>query len=157
MEAIPELRMETEDRQSTEYEVHHQKLVNIHHLPSHASLRSDLIFPRGCVSNLSSLVKIPWLSPWRWVSAETTSIMCHAVLCTSQRNICAPCIWGGRGEGGALCMYTHTQIFVPTQFCIQSLISFRIVMPPAEMPQSSLVHVQIPNPSTLFSPKALIS
>ncbi|XP_059183747.1 amyloid beta (A4) precursor protein a isoform X3 [Centropristis striata] len=27
MEAIPELRMETEDRQSTEYEVHHQKLV----------------------------------------------------------------------------------------------------------------------------------
>uniref|UniRef100_A0AAQ5WZK4 Amyloid-beta A4 protein n=1 Tax=Amphiprion ocellaris TaxID=80972 RepID=A0AAQ5WZK4_AMPOC len=26
-EAIPELRMETEDRQSTEYEVHHQKLV----------------------------------------------------------------------------------------------------------------------------------
>lgn len=28
MEAIPELRMETEDRQSTEYEVHHQKLVN---------------------------------------------------------------------------------------------------------------------------------
>lgn len=28
MEAIPELRMETADRQSTEYEVHHQKLVN---------------------------------------------------------------------------------------------------------------------------------
>ncbi|XP_029030753.1 amyloid beta (A4) precursor protein a isoform X1 [Betta splendens] len=27
MEAYPELRMETEDRQSTEYEVHHQKLV----------------------------------------------------------------------------------------------------------------------------------
>uniref|UniRef100_H3DAM0 Amyloid-beta A4 protein n=1 Tax=Tetraodon nigroviridis TaxID=99883 RepID=H3DAM0_TETNG len=27
MEAVPELRMETEDRQSTEYEVHHQKLV----------------------------------------------------------------------------------------------------------------------------------
>ncbi|XP_051284193.1 amyloid beta (A4) precursor protein a isoform X2 [Dicentrarchus labrax] len=27
MEPIPELRMETEDRQSTEYEVHHQKLV----------------------------------------------------------------------------------------------------------------------------------
>ncbi|KAI4831672.1 hypothetical protein KUCAC02_001204 [Chaenocephalus aceratus] len=27
MEAMPELRMETEDRQSTEYEVHHQKLV----------------------------------------------------------------------------------------------------------------------------------
>ncbi|XP_037552597.1 amyloid beta (A4) precursor protein a [Nematolebias whitei] len=27
VEAIPELRMETEDRQSTEYEVHHQKLV----------------------------------------------------------------------------------------------------------------------------------
>uniref|UniRef100_A0A4W6G3C1 Amyloid-beta A4 protein n=1 Tax=Lates calcarifer TaxID=8187 RepID=A0A4W6G3C1_LATCA len=27
MEAIPEMRMETEDRQSTEYEVHHQKLV----------------------------------------------------------------------------------------------------------------------------------
>ncbi|KAM8872064.1 amyloid beta (A4) precursor protein a isoform 1-T1 [Synchiropus picturatus] len=27
MEALPELRMETEDRQSTEYEVHHQKLV----------------------------------------------------------------------------------------------------------------------------------
>ncbi|XP_038574583.1 amyloid beta (A4) precursor protein a isoform X2 [Micropterus salmoides] len=27
MEAIPALRMETEDRQSTEYEVHHQKLV----------------------------------------------------------------------------------------------------------------------------------
>uniref|UniRef100_A0A671X8J8 Amyloid-beta A4 protein n=1 Tax=Sparus aurata TaxID=8175 RepID=A0A671X8J8_SPAAU len=27
MEAIPELRMETEDRQSAEYEVHHQKLV----------------------------------------------------------------------------------------------------------------------------------
>ncbi|XP_041835162.1 amyloid beta (A4) precursor protein a isoform X2 [Melanotaenia boesemani] len=27
MEAIPKLRMETEDRQSTEYEVHHQKLV----------------------------------------------------------------------------------------------------------------------------------
>ncbi|KAM4602231.1 amyloid beta (A4) precursor protein a isoform 2-T2 [Polymixia lowei] len=27
MEAIPELRMETEDRQGTEYEVHHQKLV----------------------------------------------------------------------------------------------------------------------------------
>uniref|UniRef100_A0A8D3CFI8 Amyloid-beta A4 protein n=1 Tax=Scophthalmus maximus TaxID=52904 RepID=A0A8D3CFI8_SCOMX len=27
MEAFPELRMETEDRQSTEYEVHHQKLV----------------------------------------------------------------------------------------------------------------------------------
>ncbi|XP_017293232.1 amyloid beta (A4) precursor protein a isoform X2 [Kryptolebias marmoratus] len=27
MEAIPELRMETEERQSTEYEVHHQKLV----------------------------------------------------------------------------------------------------------------------------------
>ncbi|XP_072221758.1 amyloid beta (A4) precursor protein a isoform X2 [Leuresthes tenuis] len=27
MEAIPELRMEKEDRQSTEYEVHHQKLV----------------------------------------------------------------------------------------------------------------------------------
>ncbi|KAM7375094.1 hypothetical protein PAMA_014265 [Pampus argenteus] len=27
MEAIPELRMEMEDRQSTEYEVHHQKLV----------------------------------------------------------------------------------------------------------------------------------
>ncbi|XP_036947588.1 amyloid beta (A4) precursor protein a isoform X2 [Acanthopagrus latus] len=27
METIPELRMETEDRQSTEYEVHHQKLV----------------------------------------------------------------------------------------------------------------------------------
>ncbi|XP_071319960.1 amyloid beta (A4) precursor protein a isoform X2 [Trachinotus anak] len=27
MEAIPELRTETEDRQSTEYEVHHQKLV----------------------------------------------------------------------------------------------------------------------------------
>lgn len=28
MEAYPELRIETEDRQSTEYEVHHQKLVN---------------------------------------------------------------------------------------------------------------------------------
>nr|XP_043872399.1 amyloid-beta A4 protein isoform X3 [Solea senegalensis] len=27
MEAIPKIRMETEDRQSTEYEVHHQKLV----------------------------------------------------------------------------------------------------------------------------------
>lgn len=27
MDAIPELRMESEDRQSTEYEVHHQKLV----------------------------------------------------------------------------------------------------------------------------------
>uniref|UniRef100_A0A674MNX5 Amyloid-beta A4 protein n=1 Tax=Takifugu rubripes TaxID=31033 RepID=A0A674MNX5_TAKRU len=27
MEAIPDMRMETEDRQSTEYEVHHQKLV----------------------------------------------------------------------------------------------------------------------------------
>lgn len=27
MEAVPELRMDTEDRQSTEYEVHHQKLV----------------------------------------------------------------------------------------------------------------------------------
>ncbi|CAN9498268.1 unnamed protein product [Ophioblennius macclurei] len=27
MEAVPELRMETEDRQSAEYEVHHQKLV----------------------------------------------------------------------------------------------------------------------------------
>uniref|UniRef100_A0A3Q2PWS6 Amyloid-beta A4 protein n=1 Tax=Fundulus heteroclitus TaxID=8078 RepID=A0A3Q2PWS6_FUNHE len=27
MDAIPEMRMETEDRQSTEYEVHHQKLV----------------------------------------------------------------------------------------------------------------------------------
>ncbi|XP_062236469.1 amyloid beta (A4) precursor protein a isoform X3 [Platichthys flesus] len=27
MEAFPEMRMETEDRQSTEYEVHHQKLV----------------------------------------------------------------------------------------------------------------------------------
>ncbi|XP_034533393.1 amyloid beta (A4) precursor protein a isoform X2 [Notolabrus celidotus] len=27
MESVPELRMETEDRQSTEYEVHHQKLV----------------------------------------------------------------------------------------------------------------------------------
>ncbi|XP_068165754.1 amyloid beta (A4) precursor protein a isoform X2 [Antennarius striatus] len=27
MEAMPEMRMETEDRQSTEYEVHHQKLV----------------------------------------------------------------------------------------------------------------------------------
>lgn len=72
MEAIPELRMETEDRQSTEYEVHHQKLVNTHHLSWHTSLHSDLLFPRGCVSNLSSLVKIPRLSPWRWVSAETT-------------------------------------------------------------------------------------
>ncbi|XP_027862103.1 amyloid beta (A4) precursor protein a isoform X2 [Xiphophorus couchianus] len=27
MDAVPEMRMETEDRQSTEYEVHHQKLV----------------------------------------------------------------------------------------------------------------------------------
>lgn len=88
MEAVPELRMETEDRQSTEYEVHHQKLVNTHGLPSHTSLRSDLIFPRGCVSNLSSLVKIPRLSPWRWVSAETTSIMCHTLICSSQSNIC---------------------------------------------------------------------
>lgn len=57
MEAIPELRMETEDRQSTEYEVHHQKLVNTHDLPSHTSLYSDLTFPRGLVSRLSSLVK----------------------------------------------------------------------------------------------------
>jgi len=30
MESVPELRMETEDRQSAEYEVHHQKLVNKH-------------------------------------------------------------------------------------------------------------------------------
>lgn len=110
MEAIPELRMETEDRQSTEYEVHHQKLVNIHHLPSHASWCSDLIFPRGCVSNLSSLVKIPRLSPWRWVSVETTSIMCHAVLCTSQRNICALCIWGKKKT---VCVY----VFTHTDFC----------------------------------------
>lgn len=28
MEAFPELRKETEDGQGTEYEVHHQKLVN---------------------------------------------------------------------------------------------------------------------------------
>lgn len=57
MEAFPELRMETEDRQSTEYEVHHQKLVNTPNLPSHTSLHSDLTFPRGLVSRLSSLVK----------------------------------------------------------------------------------------------------
>lgn len=56
MEAIPDMRMETEDRQSTEYEVHHQKLVNTHKLPSYTSLDSDLTFPRGRVSSLSSLV-----------------------------------------------------------------------------------------------------
>lgn len=42
MEAVPDVRMETEDRQSTEYEVHHQKLVNTHNLPSYTSLDSDL-------------------------------------------------------------------------------------------------------------------
>lgn len=153
MEAIPELRMETEDRQSTEYEVHHQKLVNTHDLPSHTSLRSDLIFPRGCVSNLSSLVKIPRLSPWRWLSAETTSIMCRTLICSSQRNICAPCIWKY-----IYIFLGELQTCVPTQFCIQSLIWFRIVMPPAQTPQSCLRHIQIQNPSTLLlSPKALIS
>lgn len=71
MEPVPELRMETEDRQITEYEVHHQKLVNTSDSPSHTSLHSDLIFPRGHVSDLSSFVKIPRLSPWK-PSAETT-------------------------------------------------------------------------------------
>lgn len=73
-----------------------------------------------------------------------------------EEHLCTVYLGGGEKKL-CVCMYTHTQIFVPTQFCIQSLISFRIVMPPAQMPQSSLVQVQIPNPSTLFSPKALIS
>lgn len=48
MEAIPKLRMETEDRQSTEYEVHHQKLVKAH--SGFISFR----YTRICVSTLSS-------------------------------------------------------------------------------------------------------
>lgn len=32
MVAVPELRMESGDRQSTEYEVHHQKLVKLSHI-----------------------------------------------------------------------------------------------------------------------------
>nr|XP_019963332.1 PREDICTED: amyloid beta A4 protein-like isoform X2 [Paralichthys olivaceus] len=43
MEVFPELRMDTEDRQSTEYEVHHQKLVNRHtqtHKQAHSGINS---------------------------------------------------------------------------------------------------------------------
>lgn len=43
MEAYPEVRMETEERQSTEYEVHHQKLVNKHTLTLHHTHKNKLI------------------------------------------------------------------------------------------------------------------
>lgn len=104
MEAIPELRMETEDRQSTEYEVHHQKLVNkraqtqtlaqkvaeaaarmiyfSRHrhvercIRCHALARAHVSTHRvGSTSWLSPPGEIPRLSPWRQVSMETAAIM----------------------------------------------------------------------------------
>lgn len=133
MEAIPDMRMETEDRQSTEYEVHHQKLVNTYKLPSYTSLDSDLMFPRGRVSSLFSLVKSQGChygadeAPHRGVCGDHLDEAPHLLLLVI---FCALCI----------CKYLFRQPqIVLYPFCIQSLISFRIVMSPAQNPQSILV------------------
>lgn len=87
MEAIPELRMETEDRQSTAYEVHHQKLVKTRAAETKAVQGNRI---KGSASPLSPRDKRSRLSPWRRVPEEAAATIHASHLVLVSESCCPP-------------------------------------------------------------------
>lgn len=155
MDAIPEMLMETEDRQSTEYEVRHQKLVNKRALKATSSDYTWCVSARGARTRSHVHVLTP-SSPYNpKVVATETGIHedCGATMRASHfSKVHRPLI-----RAAFIYLFTHL-LWVPpyleaspwsatgsytkhhealTQFLLGSLIPSSIVIP-AQNPQSIL-------------------